>query len=389
MQCAQGMGYAQSKLVTERICDLATQSTTVQANVYRIGQIVGDTRHGIWNATEAIPLMIQSAVTVGALPELDEYATWLPVDTVANSILDLVHTSPFEDSPSSTVYHVISPSAFHWTRDLLPALDSAGLHYERVNQREWVRRLEASDTDPVANPPYKLLNFFKSKYDKDEPRRSLYYSTDRTCRLSRSLHAAPPLSAQQVSKFVKYWQKECWASGQAKKSTVIVIAGPCGSGKSTVANALSRHFDFPWVEADELHSAEAIAKMSKGKALNDEDRSFWLEKTKRKYVAAAVDRRGVVVSCSALKAAYRDHLRDLPSDVNIMFWMLEAPKDALQERLDKRQGHYMKKGMLDSQMLVLEPPRADEADVVAVDVSGSKEYVVSLVTSLMTELLDT
>jgi thioester reductase-like protein len=69
---AQDMGYARSKLVTERIVKAAAEETGMVAQVLRVGQIIGDSEVGIWNTTEAIPLMIQSAVTMGALPALNE-----------------------------------------------------------------------------------------------------------------------------------------------------------------------------------------------------------------------------------------------------------------------------------------------------------------------------
>jgi thioester reductase-like protein len=69
---AQSMGYARSKLVAERIVQAAAEKTGMIAKVLRVGQIVGDTDVGIWNTTEAIPLMIQSAVSMHALPALDE-----------------------------------------------------------------------------------------------------------------------------------------------------------------------------------------------------------------------------------------------------------------------------------------------------------------------------
>ncbi|KAK6855696.1 hypothetical protein PG995_007847 [Apiospora arundinis] len=40
--------------------------------VLRVGQISADTDHGIWNAKEAIPRLVQSAAQVGALPRLRE-----------------------------------------------------------------------------------------------------------------------------------------------------------------------------------------------------------------------------------------------------------------------------------------------------------------------------
>src|SRR5699024_8914255 len=58
---AQDMGYAQSKLVGEYICSNASRQTSLTTRVLRIGQVVGDTQHGIWNSTEAIPLMLQCA----------------------------------------------------------------------------------------------------------------------------------------------------------------------------------------------------------------------------------------------------------------------------------------------------------------------------------------
>jgi thioester reductase-like protein len=69
---AQNMGYARSKLVGEHIVRNAMRITSIRARVARIGQIVGDARTGSWNETEAVPLMVRSARTTGALPMLDE-----------------------------------------------------------------------------------------------------------------------------------------------------------------------------------------------------------------------------------------------------------------------------------------------------------------------------
>lgn len=92
LKFAQDMGYAQSKLVGEHICIHAAQQTGIRARVLRIGQVIGDQAHGIWNSTEAIPLMLQCAKTIGALPALDESPLWLPVDTVAGTVVDISST---------------------------------------------------------------------------------------------------------------------------------------------------------------------------------------------------------------------------------------------------------------------------------------------------------
>jgi len=68
---ASSMGYAQSKLVGEHIVRNAAQAGA-RSYILRIGQIVGDARNGVWNDKEFIPSMIRSALTLKALPTLQE-----------------------------------------------------------------------------------------------------------------------------------------------------------------------------------------------------------------------------------------------------------------------------------------------------------------------------
>lgn len=53
---AQNTGYARSKYVAEQITIKAAQDYGAPTRVLRIGQLVGDTRAGVWNTTEGIPL---------------------------------------------------------------------------------------------------------------------------------------------------------------------------------------------------------------------------------------------------------------------------------------------------------------------------------------------
>jgi thioester reductase-like protein len=78
---AQKMGYGRSKLVSEHIVHNAMKQTGMTAQVLRIGQLAGDGVTGIWNDTEAVPLMIRSAMSIGALPELDEVSSIFKVLT--------------------------------------------------------------------------------------------------------------------------------------------------------------------------------------------------------------------------------------------------------------------------------------------------------------------
>ncbi|KAJ0328345.1 hypothetical protein COL5a_005122 [Colletotrichum fioriniae] len=168
---AQGTGYARSKWVSEHITRNANLNAGAPTRVLRIGQLVGDSRVGEWNTTEGIPLMIQTAITLGALPNLDEEMTWLPVDHAATAILELVNANaapqPSErDTDPDLVYHILNPTRFHWTRDMLPSLSKAGLQFERLPTNQWMDRLRQSERDPKKNPPIKLLDWFESKYGR-------------------------------------------------------------------------------------------------------------------------------------------------------------------------------------------------------------------------------
>lgn len=209
---AQDMGYAQAKLVGEHLCMRAAAQTGVAARVLRIGQVVGDTQHGIWNATEAIPLMLQCATTIGVLPRLDESLLWLPVDVVAGTVIDLSLSSTVisgADPAASLVFNVVSQHPFHWTRNLLPYLRAAGLQFEELDQREWLPRLRSSNPDPATNPPIKLVDFFAGKYDSDLPRKSFTWQTEKA-RSSSTLANALPLDQGLVEKLVRYFRQECW-----------------------------------------------------------------------------------------------------------------------------------------------------------------------------------
>lgn len=208
------MGYAQSKLVGEHICANAAKQTGLTSRVLRIGQIIGDTKHGIWNPTEAFPLMLQSATTIGALPRLDESPRWMPVDTVAGVVVDisLADTPGFDSSmdPYPGVFNILNPHPFHWTNDLLPYLRNAGLEFEELGQREWVRRLRASNADPVANPPVKLVEFFASKYDSDLKPKRLEWDTEKARTVSSTFRGVGLVDQAIVEKSLAYFRGEGW-----------------------------------------------------------------------------------------------------------------------------------------------------------------------------------
>ncbi|GCE75516.1 gluconokinase [Cellulomonas biazotea] len=147
----------------------------------------------------------------------------------------------------------------------------------------------------------------------------------------------------------------------------VVVMGVAGSGKTTVGRALAERLGRPYAEADEFHPAANVAKMSAGTPLTDEDRRPWLEAIRDWLTAQGDAAQDTVVTCSALKVAYRDVLRQATGRVR--FLHLAGSEDLLADRMAHRAGHFMPTSLLPSQLATLEPLTADEDGVtVTVDV---------------------
>lgn len=151
---------------------------------------------------------------------------------------------------------------------------------------------------------------------------------------------------------------------------VIVVMGVSGSGKSTVGGLLAERLGVPYAEADDFHPPANIAKMAAGHPLDDADRAPWLSAIAG-WIAEHDQRGGGVVSCSALKRAYRDRLRGAAPD--LFFLHLDGAPELIAARLTARLGHFMPSGLLHSQIDDLEPLAADEAGAVVSIEDGPSE----------------
>lgn len=143
--------------------------------------------------------------------------TWLPVDCAASIILDVCKPdcAAARASDPDLVYHVLNPTRFHWTKDMLPALSAAGLQFESLPTDQWMDRLRSSDRDPKTNPPIKLLDWFESKYGRaasTKPKGPLEYKTEKTGRDSESLGNIPSVTDDKYMGMVIDRLQKRWAA---------------------------------------------------------------------------------------------------------------------------------------------------------------------------------
>jgi gluconokinase len=138
------------------------------------------------------------------------------------------------------------------------------------------------------------------------------------------------------------------------KQPIIIVMGVSGSGKTTVGELLAQHLGLPFYDGDDFHPAANVAKMAAGHPLTDEDRAGWLATLAadlQPWEAAG----GAVLACSALKESYRQTLQ-AGASLPLTWVFLDTDPAVLRQRLEARQGHYMKASMLESQLETLEKP---------------------------------
>lgn len=201
--------------------------------------------------------------------------------------------------------------------------------------------------------------------------------------------AAPPSSPTTTPSPDKATTPPTIDATTLKRRWIWIVTGPTASGKTSTAKALADYLNFPFIEGDDVrpiptpctptppstltpllqyHPPANIAKMKNSIPLTDADRAGWLA-TLRDYETNSPT--SLVMTCSALKRAYRDILRVGGADgVNVRFIFLDAPEEELTRRAAERKGHYAGPGLLKSQFEALERPGENEGDVYVVGTVG-------------------
>jgi len=152
---------------------------------------------------------------------------------------------------------------------------------------------------------------------------------------------------------------------------IILLMGVAGSGKTTIGRMLAGQLGWPYFEGDDFHSVANKEKMSRGIPLDDDDRAPWLAAIRRRIDECVAGNQSAVFTCSALKEKYRHVLMDRVPGVSLVY--LAGTSDMLLHRMEGRSGHYMKAGMLQSQLATLEVP--DNA--LTIDTTQSPETIVA------------
>jgi gluconokinase len=144
----------------------------------------------------------------------------------------------------------------------------------------------------------------------------------------------------------------------------LVVMGVAGCGKSSLGAAIAQAAGLQLVEGDDHHSSASKSKMRAGIALDDTDREGWLQ-TLHAQLQMQSPAMGVVLTCSALKRAYRDRLRAGALGLGFVYMHISR-EQALVRVTARADTHFFSTSLVDSQFATLEVP-CNEADVLQVD----------------------
>jgi carbohydrate kinase (thermoresistant glucokinase family) len=167
---------------------------------------------------------------------------------------------------------------------------------------------------------------------------------------------------------------------KSPKATIVVVMGVSGSGKTTVAAMLAGRLHVQFLEGDDLHPPANVEKMRGGTPLTDDDRRPWLKAIARRIDDWRAAGEGGVVTCSALKRAYRRIIIGDRREVALVY--LRGSQDLIHARMAARHEHFMPVALLASQFTVLEEPGPDERPIVVDVAPGPAEIVATIMREL-------
>jgi gluconokinase len=171
-------------------------------------------------------------------------------------------------------------------------------------------------------------------------------------------------------------EAEARSPGPVRPTAALVIMGVSGSGKTTVGELLARRLGWDLMEGDRLHPPANVEKMRQGIPLDDADREPWLDRIGEELRAWGAAGRSGILTCSALKRAYRARILSARPDVRFVY--LKGSPELIGSRVSVRHHEYMPASLLKSQFETLEEP-APREPVITVDVGETPDLEVQAI----------
>lgn len=197
------VGYADAKLVCERMLDETLTFPQFRPMVVRISQISGSTINGYWNPIEHLAFLIKSSQTLRILPDLKGSLSWFPVNDVATTLGELL----MSDKTAYPIYHIENPRRQPWPEMIEMLANALDIPQGQVVPFEtwlaYVQRFPGSVND---NPASQLVEFFSRHFIRMTCG-ALILDTTKSREHSETLRTMGNVGAELVMKYISAWKQ--------------------------------------------------------------------------------------------------------------------------------------------------------------------------------------
>ena len=205
---AQEMGYGESKHVAECILNVANKKSGVPVSVLRVGQIAGPiAAPGVWNRDEWFPSLVKTSQSLGCLPSYIPDADWIPVDSLATIVLDIVHFAV--TTGNSWTYNIVNPHSTPWTSLLDTVRERLSPQVQVVELSAWIQMLEQIDrTAPqelTTKPAAKILEFYQAFEKQKEVAAGANFDTAHGIAASKTMAELGPVNKGWMDIWLTQW----------------------------------------------------------------------------------------------------------------------------------------------------------------------------------------
>lgn len=201
-------GYGEAKWVCERMLDetLHKYPALFRSMAVRPAQIAGSSTSGVWNSMEQIPFIVKSAQSLGALPNFPGTVRWIPVDSVAAILVDLLYIGNEKTAPDPyRIYHIDDPVGRPWQEISSVLADELGIPGKFMPFEKWVDTVAHSSKPETENPAGRIADFLEQNFERLSCG-GLVLDTTKAQEHSAAMRALPPVSEEVARGYIRAWK---------------------------------------------------------------------------------------------------------------------------------------------------------------------------------------
>ena len=191
-------GYGQGKWVAEKLVKTA-QSRGLPVNIYRPGNIAGDSKTGICHTSDMLFRMTKGCIQLGVAPDNNTLVDITPVNYVSQT---LIYLSQQQESVGK-VFNLVNPQPVNW-RDIIIWINSYGYPLKSVTNDEWTTALVNEVKNSQDNALYPLMALFPE--EASAPSRQRKYGCQNTLSsISDSSISCPLVDRHLLTTYFSYF----------------------------------------------------------------------------------------------------------------------------------------------------------------------------------------